>query len=766
MRRWWLILLCLLPVTLIWAEGYHSTDHVYVISLNGRPVTIDGELGDWADAEFIYISKDMTPLYNSLLEFGADYGDLVESPDDFSAHVAIKMDNENIYFAVHAHDQGGILNHGMLTRDKANLLGSFDAFTPYLGLYDIGVLPHSPHEDLVDIVMPEFPDSVLQSGRTYRIRPGYDRLMEDTTGSETGTLGPDFQFGVHAQEYSNMLPNGAYYASGDDVINYNWGYVDTLIANTEVAILVWPEEDGYTLEWKVPFASMAGNIAKASKPQASIEWPLYTPKDGDVLPFDFDMLDNDRNTDIADWGNNFLRYSSGQDYPGSRGWRACWRDSYRWGGRAVVKELTLEDTTASNYYHTLYSPQGSNIVIDGEIDSSEWSNSQFIGINYRSPNHIAGWYEFNPLASASDWSGHVAIQMDDENLYFAANMHDEGGVLNHEPRNPLDPESCKRMWFQDCFQAYLGLFDMGDLPGSPHKNVVAILNQETGDTIIQIANDEWADRTYRVVRDYDGIPSDTDPDQATLGPDYQIGVALHEYPVILANGAYYGADSQVVTYNWGWVDTMMMNTEVGIRVWDNEDGYTMEWKVPFASLAGYIASDAWGTGKNALLWPLYEPKHGDVIPFDIALTDEDRIDGNNAEGPSYQFGMLTDGWRWSYRFGMRMKVVDTLGMIPPVVAIDESDAQHSAPKQQALLDNYPNPFNPQTTIRFQVQQPGKVTLKVYDILGKEVATVVNQEMNSGTYLVNWDASAQPSGMYFYRLQLQNQVISKKMMLLK
>jgi hypothetical protein len=82
------------------------------------------------------------------------------------------------------------------------------------------------------------------------------------------------------------------------------------------------------------------------------------------------------------------------------------------------------------------------------------------------------------------------------------------------------------------------------------------------------------------------------------------------------------------------------------------------------------------------------------------------------------------------------------------------------------ISNYPNPFNPTTTISYQLPQDGFVTLKVYDILGKEVATLVNENKNAGYYNVTFDASKLTSGIYIYRIRANNYVQSKKMMLVK
>jgi hypothetical protein len=88
------------------------------------------------------------------------------------------------------------------------------------------------------------------------------------------------------------------------------------------------------------------------------------------------------------------------------------------------------------------------------------------------------------------------------------------------------------------------------------------------------------------------------------------------------------------------------------------------------------------------------------------------------------------------------------------------------PNQFELAQNYPNPFNPSTSIQFTVGAKQLVTLKVYDILGNEVATLVNEEKASGSYEVNFRASNLSSGVYLYKLQAGSFIETKKMLLMK
>jgi hypothetical protein len=87
-------------------------------------------------------------------------------------------------------------------------------------------------------------------------------------------------------------------------------------------------------------------------------------------------------------------------------------------------------------------------------------------------------------------------------------------------------------------------------------------------------------------------------------------------------------------------------------------------------------------------------------------------------------------------------------------------------KSYELSQNYPNPFNPSTTIKFQIPTSGDAVLKIYDILGNEITTLVNEFLETGKYEVNFDATALASGVYIYRLNVNDFVNVKKMVLLK
>ncbi|MDP4174568.1 MAG: S8 family serine peptidase [Bacteroidota bacterium] len=103
----------------------------------------------------------------------------------------------------------------------------------------------------------------------------------------------------------------------------------------------------------------------------------------------------------------------------------------------------------------------------------------------------------------------------------------------------------------------------------------------------------------------------------------------------------------------------------------------------------------------------------------------------------------------------------------PYTAMDQNEPGSVAlPKEYNLFNNYPNPFNPTTTIRYSLPKQSYVELKLFDMLGREVTTLVNKEQNAGEYKIQFNASSLPSGIYIYSIQAGDYRASKKMMILK
>lgn len=96
----------------------------------------------------------------------------------------------------------------------------------------------------------------------------------------------------------------------------------------------------------------------------------------------------------------------------------------------------------------------------------------------------------------------------------------------------------------------------------------------------------------------------------------------------------------------------------------------------------------------------------------------------------------------------------------------ENENNFTQPDHFSIQQNYPNPFNPSTTIKFKIPETGFISLKVYDILLNEITTLVNEELQSGSYEAKFNAEGFSSGIYFYELQSSSFKQTKKMLLLK
>lgn len=124
--------------------------------------------------------------------------------------------------------------------------------------------------------------------------------------------------------------------------------------------------------------------------------------------------------------------------------------------------------------------------------------------------------------------------------------------------------------------------------------------------------------------------------------------------------------------------------------------------------------------------------------------------------------------------GSQSEISNSLGQIVVVeyvngsvqLVTDVTEQGNQIPSEYNLSQNYPNPFNPSTMIKYSIPKEGMVTLKVFDMLGKEVATLVNKYQTPGNYSVSFNASNLPSGVYIYKIESNNFNAVKKLMLLK
>ncbi len=145
------------------------------------------------------------------------------------------------------------------------------------------------------------------------------------------------------------------------------------------------------------------------------------------------------------------------------------------------------------------------------------------------------------------------------------------------------------------------------------------------------------------------------------------------------------------------------------------------------------------------------------IRFNTSLGDTIVTLFNNAQTQNFQFEILGNPTSIVFDPGNWILKNNTI-----VTEVEDLDI----PLQFSLEQNYPNPFNPSTTIEYTIPEGGFVTLKIFDILGKEVATLVNEQNDAGKHKVEFHATGLNSGVYFYKIENGNSVETKKFILLK
>lgn len=215
-------------------------------------------------------------------------------------------------------------------------------------------------------------------------------------------------------------------------------------------------------------------------------------------------------------------------------------------------------------------------------------------------------------------------------------------------------------------------------------------------------------------------------------PDYHLRFAKDR---VLIDGA--NADSIAVPgENYYWAEKF-------------PSGYVVEARLPLVDLA--TKRNAGQTNFDSI----FVPVKGMRIPFDISLNDADATgtrEGIMCYSPFNEDHSYETVARWLYTW---------LG--DQWTGVEDNIIE---PNSYSLSQNYPNPFNPTTTINYTLKNAGEVSLKVYDVLGRLVTTLVNESQTAGNHTVNFNANSLASGMYIYKLESGSFQSVRKMMLLK
>jgi hypothetical protein len=194
--------------------------------------------------------------------------------------------------------------------------------------------------------------------------------------------------------------------------------------------------------------------------------------------------------------------------------------------------------------------------------------------------------------------------------------------------------------------------------------------------------------------------------------------------------------------NLNWQDAFHVLSDVVVDMTVETRGMGAQWKPRHTPIVRILPTMAHRTlpAGNKIVFQAYDP---------ISLT--------TANDDSYPY------WYWVGN-DTSNSVYQALKWFGIVTDVNETG--NPLPTEFSISQNYPNPFNPTTAITYTIPEVSRVTLKVYDILGEEVATLVNEDKSVGNYVAYFDASKLASGMYIYTITAGQYTASKKMMLLK
>ncbi len=193
-------------------------------------------------------------------------------------------------------------------------------------------------------------------------------------------------------------------------------------------------------------------------------------------------------------------------------------------------------------------------------------------------------------------------------------------------------------------------------------------------------------------------------------------------------------------------DTLLNNTENYYFEDLGESDYVLEAKVPLSMIQR--AGDT-----------PFTPVEGMTIPFEVFATDADVVNAGHEGRLQFGYNPALNPWGegpgvWTFAW---------VGM--PLFTDVESD-ESGLVNSYMMFNNYPNPFNPTTNIKYQIPEFSHVSLKIYDLLGREVADLVNEQQAAGSYNIKFDGLNLASGIYFYQIKAGSFIDTKKMMLLK
>ncbi|MDP6169882.1 MAG: T9SS type A sorting domain-containing protein [Candidatus Marinimicrobia bacterium] len=336
------------------------------------------------------------------------------------------------------------------------------------------------------------------------------------------------------------------------------------------------------------------------------------------------------------------------------------------GNRSELGASTSSITNTAQGIPTISLDVPENFVADG--DMSEWEGVMPFVINPTTGHVAAGTVDGD-----DDLTGTVYLAIDDDYLYFAADVIDDSYSFGDGD-----------WWNQDALQFFIGLYDWR---GPKHSTI------SRGDE-----------------------------------PDYILYANESTLQLDISNGGSLAAPGS--------------------------DDFYFEGFNPDYATEGRISLDTLAAANND---ERFHPVNGMRIPLDIYFHDQD----NGSWEGNIGFSHLSTDQQWNNPGEWAFTWIGDASVVSGV------DDEHSLVADEFVLyPNYPNPFNPETNIRFSLPEDQIVTLNIYNMTGQLVESLVNERRSAGVHSVHWNASGVASGVYLYQLQVGGRFLTQKMILMK
>ncbi len=222
-------------------------------------------------------------------------------------------------------------------------------------------------------------------------------------------------------------------------------------------------------------------------------------------------------------------------------------------------------------------------------------------------------------------------------------------------------------------------------------------------------------------------------------------------PITFDGSQSYDNDGQVVSYSWNFGDGSTSTQKIATHSYSQPNTYNYSLTVTDNQGSTGKATGQIIVSGSSIQYVTCNPPSGTIAPGgaqNITIT----LNAQNIQAGTYkgQVNITTNGGNITI----------------PIDYLVNVEQLSSLPKVYNLSQNYPNPFNPTTNIEFSLPKSSKVSLKIFDLLGKEVASLIDENQTAGTYKVSFDGTKLASGVYYYRIEAEEYIESKKMVLLK